>query len=128
MYYEISVTKPVQAPDPEIYINPCCFGGDVVAAQLLPIVQQRYESVDSNQEDWGWYIWFKSGDISLAVDICCDDPDTGEFRLLLYANRKRFLRKDIPEPEKLEELRALIVPALEQWAGAPVGVQLENAP
>jgi hypothetical protein len=31
-------------------------GGDAVVNQLLPSVRARYAHIQTNQEDWGWFI------------------------------------------------------------------------
>ena len=62
MPYEISFTRPVLISDREQYINECCVGGDAVVDALLPAVRAAgYEDIQSNQEDWGWFIWFRKG-------------------------------------------------------------------
>lgn len=91
MPYELSFTKVVGIQDREQYINECCVGGDVVRDELLPLVRARYEDVQTEQEDWGWFIWFRSGPVRLAIDIFTDDPDTGTFRIHLTARVKRFV-------------------------------------
>ena len=62
MPYELSFTKRVPIVDREQYINECCIGGDVVVNRLLPSVRSRYTDVQTNQEDWGWFIWFRQGE------------------------------------------------------------------
>jgi len=116
MPYEISFTRPVGVSDPSIYINDCCWGGDVVRDRLLPFVQQNFEDVRTAQEDWGWFIWFQSGRLRLAVDISSDDRE-GHFRVWLSSQRKRFLIRDlvIDTPE-LEEVRELVISRLINWA------------
>jgi len=105
-------------PEDDIYINPCCWGGDVVRDRLLPLIQQHYVDIMTEQEDWGWFIWFKRGGVSLAIDIHTDDPDIGAFRVHLYSRKKRlwFFSQEVDTPE-LEELRQLVEADLRQWAG-----------
>ena len=67
--YEIGLTKSVEVSDPSIYINDCCWGGDVVRDELLPLISQKFEDVVTEQEDWGWFIWFRRAQIRLAIDI-----------------------------------------------------------
>lgn len=66
MPYELSLRKRVSIADREQYFNECCIGGDLVTDQLMPMVQQHYTDVQTNQEDWGWFIWFRKGDVRLA--------------------------------------------------------------
>ena len=121
MPYEVSFTKRVAIQDREDYINDCCVGGDAVRDRLLPAVQARYGDVDTNQEDWGWFIWFRKGHVSLAVDIFTDDPEKGDFRIHLTSREKRLLVFDdaVDTPE-LEELRTLVVADLSDWVGHDV--------
>src|SRR5919108_2182638 len=92
MPYELSFTKRVPLLDREEYINECCVGGDKVAEQLLPALRRQYgDDLNPVQEDWGWFIWFQSGGVKLAVDIFTDDPEVGEFRIHLTSRKKRLL-------------------------------------
>ena len=79
MPYEVSFTKRVPVLHREQYINECCIGGDVVLNHLLPSVRARYADVQTNQEDWGWFIWFRKGHVRLAIDVFTDDPEQGFF-------------------------------------------------
>ena len=123
MPYEVSFTKRVPVLDREDYINECCVGGDAVRDRLLPVVQARYGDVDTNQEDWGWFIWLRQGDVSLAIDIFTDDPDEGAFRIHLTSRTKRLLLFDqIVDTPELEELRSLVVADVTEWVGRAVQV------
>ena len=116
MPYEIAFTRPITIKDRDEYFNECCVGGDQVVDALLPAVRARYDDIQDNQEDWGWFIWFKRGDVSLAIDIHTDDPDIGAFRVHLYSRKKRlwFFSQEVDTPE-LEELRQLVEADLRQW-------------
>ena len=116
--YELTFTKIVPITDRDQYINECCFGGDVVVNQLLPDLRTRYEDIQSNQEDWGWFAWFRSASSNLAVDVFSDNPDAGGFRIHLTSNVPRFLfgAKVIDTPE-LESLLGLVVDAISRWTG-----------
>jgi hypothetical protein len=118
MAYELSFTKRLTVSDSEMYINDCCWGGDQVRDYLLPLVEGRYEKIQTGQEDWGWYIWFRRSPLRFAIDIYCDDPERGEFRVRLSAQRKRwpFDRSEIDTPE-LEELKEQVIARLTAWAG-----------
>ena len=123
MPYEVSFTKRVPVLDREDYINECCVGGDAVRDRLLPVVQARYGDVDTNQEDWGWFIWLRQGDVSLSIDIFTDDPDEGAFRIHLTSRTKRLLLFDqIVDTPELEELRSLVVADVAEWVGRAVQV------
>lgn len=127
MPYELTFTKLVSVADPDQYFNECCIGGDVVMNQLLPILRTRYEDIESNQEDWGWFAWFKDAGSNLAVDVFCDNPDAGEFRIYVTSNVPRFLfgAKVIDTPE-LEPLLGIVIDAISKWVGqAPQVMRLD---
>jgi hypothetical protein len=116
--YELSFTKPLVVADPSIYINECCWGGDIVRDKLLPAISNKYAEVFTNQEDWGWFIWFRQGPIHLAVDIFCDDPQRGEFRIRLSTGYKRwFIIRTEVDGAELESLRDLVSAEVSLWAG-----------
>ena len=123
MPYEIAFTRPVPITDRDRYINECCVGGDAVVDALLPAVRARYEDIQTNQEDWGWFIWFKQGAVKLAIDVHTDDGDAGEFRIRLTSRTKRLLgykEADVPE---LEELRAFVEAELLHWSASGITVE-----
>ena len=121
MPYEISFTRPVSIVDRDQYINECCVGGDIVVNQLLPAVRERYTDIQTNQEDWGWFIWFRDGNVRLAIDVFTDDPEKGTFRIHLTSRIKRFLIFDtVVDTLELETLRALVTSELAAWAGAAI--------
>ena len=121
MPYELSFTKAVQVANRDQYINECCVGGDVVRDELLPLVTGRYEDVQTEQEDWGWFIWFRKGDVRLAIDVFTDHPERGEFRIHLTSRIKRMIVLDsVVDTPELRELHALVVAELSTWVGGPV--------
>ena len=122
MPYEISFVKPVTITDREQYINECCVGGDIVIDRLLPPVRALYEGITSNQEDWGWFIWFKKGSVKLAIDVHTDDGDAGEFRIRLTSQTRRLLGYKEADTSELEELRALVEGELQKWHASNVKV------
>jgi hypothetical protein len=123
MPYELAFTKALEVScgDPDargpraFYINDCCWGGDVVTQLLLPLVQSNYERVIDCQEDWGWLIWFRKGDQRFEINIMCDAPKVGEFRIHLVAFRRKWLRKRIADTPELEALRKAVVQKLHDW-------------
>ena len=116
MPYELSFTKPVTVTDESIYINRCCWGGDVIRDHFLPLIQSRYQQIQTEQEDWGWFIWFKQGPISLALDIHTDDPETGAFRIILTSRKKELFFSKQQDTPQLDHLRDLVVEDLKKWA------------
>lgn len=123
MPYEIAFIRPVTISDRNQYINDCCIGGDAVVDALMPAVEARYADIQSNQEDWGWFIWFRADSVKLAIDVFTDDGDAGEFRIRLTSRTKRLLGyKEVDTPE-LEELRALVESELRKWSASGLTVQ-----
>lgn len=92
------------------YINDCCWGGDVIRDWLMAVVAEQYQEIRTEQEDWGWFIWFRDGAIRLAVDIFCDDIASGAFRVRLTSRRKKLIGSEILDTPELEQLRDLLVP------------------
>ena len=123
MPYELSFTKPLPPLNREDYINECCVGGDIVVDQLLPLVRAKYTDIQSNQEDWGWFIWFRKGAVGLAIDVFTEDPERGGFKVHLTSNTKRFLvLNSVIDTPELEELRTLVMTELESWTGNPIKI------
>jgi hypothetical protein len=122
MPYELSFTKRVTVEDDSIYINACCWGGDVIRDHLLPLIRGKYQQIQTEQEDWGWFIWFKQGPVSLAIDIHTDDPETGAFRIILTSRKKELFFSSQEDTPQLEHLLDLVIEELERWAG-PVKVE-----
>ena len=121
MPFEIAFVKPVGIVDRDQYINDCCIGGDIVVDALLPAIQRGYTRIDTNQEDWGWFIWFRKGNIRLAVDVFADDGDAGVFRIRLTSSKTSLLvfTNDADTPE-LDELRDLVVAELKKWQATAI--------
>jgi hypothetical protein len=122
MPYEIAFTKLVPIRDREDYINECCVGGDAVVDALLPAVRERYEDIQSNQEDWGWFIWFRKGNVKLAIDVTSDDGDAGEFRIRLTSRTRRLIGYKEADAPELGELLTLVESELARWAAVDVKV------
>lgn len=124
MPYELAFRKQIEIRHSSIYINRCCYGGDFILARLLPEIQNRYESIQANQEDWGWFAWFSKDQINLAIDIYCEDPDSGSYLIHLTSRVKRFLWFDrVADTPELEELRQLVTTTLNRWLGTGVSVK-----
>ena len=123
MPYEISFAKHVTISDRDQYINECCVGGDVVVGWLLPSVRDRYTNTQTNQEDWGWFIWFRKDRVRLAIDVFTDDPEQGLFRILLTSTTKRFLWFDaVVDTPELDELRVLVKSELARWGARAIKI------
>ena len=125
MPYEIAFTKTLDARDSSIYINECCWGGDVVRDEFLPLLSD-FEDLQTGQEDWGWFLWFRRGDLRLAIDIFCDDPQSGYFRARLTSRKKRLLVFDtIFDGQELETVQQRVSVHLSSWAKV---VTIERVP
>ena len=121
MPYEVTFRKRVEVVDREQYINECCVGGDIIVNRLLPSVRARYADIQTEQEDWGWFIWFNKGRVKLAIDVFTDDPEQGLFRIHLTSRTKRFFLSDtVVDTPEFEELRALIESELAAWGGQAI--------
>ena len=117
MAYEIEFTTKVSVTDNQVYINDCCWGGDVVRDRLLPVVltSTGYDRVMTGQEDWGWYIWIRMGKQLTRVHIHCDKKETGMFRIQVSSAQKRWLRwKDIDTSED-DRINELILREIKKW-------------
>ena len=121
MPYELSFAKALPPLDLDEYINPCCIGGDVVVRHLLPSVTGRYTDMQTNQEDWGWFIWMREGNVALAIDVHTDDHERGLFRIHLTSRIKRRLFSDrVEDTPELDQLRTIVIERLEQWVDGAV--------
>ena len=110
MPYQLAFNKQLSIEDPESYINDCCVGGDKIAERLLPAICAKYSDIQHQQEDWGWFVWFEFGATRLAVDIFCDDPDTGAYRIFLTSQCKgRWFGYKISDTPELDELKVSMV-------------------
>ena len=123
MPYEVSFRKPVTISDREQYINECCVSGDLVVDRLLPPIRERYSDIQTNQEDWGWFIWFRKDKIRLSVDVHTDDAEAGEFRIRLTSRVKQLLFDKAADTPQLDELRALVEAELQRWDVAALATE-----
>ena len=88
--------------------------------QLLPAFRREYGEVQSDQEDWGWFAWFSTPRTDLAVDVFCDDPERGQFRVHLTSRiRRLILGSKVVDTPELDALRSLVVARLAQWLDKP---------
>lgn len=127
MPYVVSFIKPLEANDTEQYINDCCIGGDLVLNRLLPVIEDRYDDLLANQEDWGWFAWFEQSGVKLAVDIYTNNPSEGEFQIHLTSRKPRLLLgAKIQDTPELEVLRELIVERLSAWPVTRLEVERVN--
>lgn len=128
MPYALTFSKQVEIADPDVYINDCCIGGDVVLDRLLPPLKRRYgNDLQSNQEDWGWFAWFNEGPVKLAVDIFTDDHKNLKFQVLLTSRRPRLILRDrVEDGAELDFLRELVVRELTEWHVTSLTVQRVN--
>ena len=123
MPYEIAFTRLVALADRDDYINECCVGGDAVVDALFPaVLAAGYENIQRNQEDWGWFIWFKKRSVKLAIDVHTDDGDAGEFRIRLTSQTKRLLGYKEADTPELDELLKLVESALKKWSATGIAI------
>ena len=123
MPYEIAFTRPVTIVDREQYINDCCIGGDIVVDQLLPAVRAHYTDLQTNQEDWGWFIWFRRDGVRLAIDVHTDDADAGAFRIRLTSRVKKLLFEKETDTPELDELRIFVESELRRWGATGIATE-----
>jgi hypothetical protein len=73
------------------FINPCCFGEDVVTWLKSKLTEHGVQVSASGQEDWGWYLKARSGKDSyfLAISGNSDGSaaDHGEWRVIVKKRR-----------------------------------------
>ena len=115
MAYEITFTANITADNSDLYINDCCWGGDVIAEKLLPAVISGYGGMETGQEDWGWYIWMRHGPHRTHLDIFCDDLDSREFRIHLYGARRKLLRLHFEDGSDVERLKDVLLKEIAKW-------------
>ena len=125
MPYILQFTKPVAITDREQYINECCVGGDRIVEALMPAVRERYQDIESAQEDWGWFIWCKQGPLLLAIDVFADDAEAGQFRVCLTTRVKRFFGYRDADTPALDELRAFVESALRDIGATNITLESE---
>ena len=77
-------------------------------------MEQRYQDLRSRQEDSDWFIWFR--DDVLAVDIHCDQPTAGAFRIRL-TSRKNLIGSEMIDTTELDRLRDVVTSSIAAWAG-----------
>ena len=118
MPYEITFSKKLTLGAGRDYINECCIGGDVVMDVLLPELRKTYSDLDTGQEDWGWFAWFQNRDVRLAVDVFCDAPDTGSYRIHVTSRVPKWIfGHKIEGTPELESLRDRVSSMLATWIG-----------
>jgi len=77
----------------EQFINPCCFGQDLVVWLRRKLLERGLEVIAPDQEDWGWYIevehrgsWYFVG-IGGNADESSEKPNQGEWRIMVEKRR-----------------------------------------
>lgn len=121
MPYQLEFKKQLAVEDIDLYFNECCIGGDQVTEILLPLVREGYSAIQHEQEDWGWFIWFRRNKEKLAIDVFCDDPESGSFRIFLTSRKKgRFFGYKVTDTNELEVLKSKVAAQLNNWADSPI--------
>jgi hypothetical protein len=125
MPYELKFSKVIAVENQNIYFNECCIGGDKIADHILPMIRDNYSDIQDDQEDWGWFIWFKGGKSKLAIDIFCDDPDEGKYRIFLTSQVKpSFFGYRIIDSDDLILLKSRTKGVLTDWVDSEIEVSL----
>lgn len=128
MPFEIRFCRVVAVADAEQYINECCWAGDVIRDALLPAIEQRFSAVQTDQEYWGWFIWFRYGRDRMALDIFCDDRKAGHFRVWVTQSTKRgWILSRCIDGAAAEEVAALVTAELNLWGATVVAVERVDA-
>jgi hypothetical protein len=115
MAYEIEFIAALSVPNPKIYINDCCWGGDEIRDRLIGAIATGYDHVQTFQEDWGWFIWMRRGRQWSGVDIYCDDKESGEFRIHISGWQRGWLRRKHVEGDDLEHIKEVTVNEIGKW-------------
>lgn len=127
MPYSIRFSKSVALSGREHYFNECCMGGDIVLEYLLPALMERFGTLEAEQEDWGWFVWFEHAGVKLAVDVHTQDFSAGEFEIHLTSRRPRFLLgAKVEDGPVLEALRERVVSSLQAWQVSHLVVEHVN--
>jgi hypothetical protein len=77
----------------EHFINPGCFGEDFAAWLRSKLLERSIPTIEPGQEDWGWYIEAKVGDVSYFIGVggnaqeAASNPDAGEWRIMVEKHR-----------------------------------------
>ena len=121
MPYELKFSKVIVVENRDVYWNECCVGGDKISDHIIPMIRENYSDIQDNQEDWGWFIWFKGGSSKLAIDIFCDDPDEGQYRIFLTSQVKpSFFGYRIIDSEDLVLLKKRTKEVLANWVDSEI--------
>jgi len=82
----------------ENFINPCCFGEDLVAWLRQELVERQVQTRESYQEDWGWELpaTIDGQSYYLCVSGNAEEtsakPDEGEWGIIVEKKRSMFQR------------------------------------
>jgi hypothetical protein len=116
MPYELKFTKVLESKSN--YINECCFGGDIVIDLLFPAIEEKYSDIQSEQEDWGWFMWFKCGESRCAIDVFCDDAKLGHYIIHLNCRdvERKYLifKSEMENKYELEILKSKVVEIIQE--------------
>ena len=120
MPYQIAFTKKLEVAERGHYLSQACYGGDLVARELLPFLRANYPGVLLTQEKWGWHIFFKDDGAVLSVQILCDNLPAGAFRVIVVSRiKKTVFGSKVQDVAELKYLMGLVTPVIEDWAEEP---------
>ena len=84
----------------------------------MPEPRNAHDNLMTDQEDWGWFARFKDRDVRLAIDVFCDDADSGSYRLHLTSRVPKWILGQMNEDTaELESLRDRVTRTLATWLG-----------
>lgn len=73
MDFELSTAKDFADLSERNYINDCCVGGDEILDQFKPDISSEMsvekDSIEINQEDWGWTLGFVKDEVNYLLGI-----------------------------------------------------------
>jgi hypothetical protein len=110
MQYVAIFHHEVAIKDKNQYINPCCYGGDVIGNLLQPRLRDAGFTIDLfDQEDWGWFLWLKKGKSGYSIDIGLEEEAQWKFKLFVVGKQSfltQLFKKD--KQPHLKELCQII--------------------
>ena len=110
------------------YVNECCFGGDLVLAEIEKsniLADGTNERIARGQEDWGWYLGFWRGPAKFEISICFEtEAKPPEYRVhVIRQIRSGLLSKKMEDNGELELIRDAVKTQIDLWSDSPCQVE-----